>query len=51
MKLYADTRFEVGQTVYRVYETRKNIEQKVTCDVCLGTGRKKFKRKIYRIVD
>lgn len=28
MKLYADTKFEVGQTVYRVYETRKNIEQK-----------------------
>ena len=39
MKLYADTKFEVGQTVYRVYETRKNIEQKATCDVCLGAGK------------
>ena len=43
MKLYADTKFEVGQTVYRVYETRKNIEQKVTCDVCLGTGKITYK--------
>ena len=43
MKLYADTKFEVGQTVYRVYETRKNIEQKATCDVCLGTGKITYK--------
>lgn len=43
MKLYADTKFEVGQTVYRVYETRKNIEQKVTCDLCLGTRQITYK--------
>ena len=43
MKLCADTKFEVGQTVYRVYETRKNIEQKATCDVCLGTGKITYK--------
>lgn len=43
MKLYANTKFEIGQTVYRVYETRKNIEQKVTCDLCLGTGKITYK--------
>ena len=43
MKLYADTKFEVGQTVYRVYETQKDIEQKVTCDLCLGTRQITYK--------
>lgn len=43
MKLYANTKFEIGQTVYRVYETQKDMEQKVTCDLCLGTRQITYK--------
>ena len=43
MELYRKTKFDVGQTVYRVFEVQKTIEQKVTCDICCGTRQITYK--------
>lgn len=43
MELYRKTKFDVGQTVYRVFEIEKTVNQKVTCDICCGDGKITYK--------
>ena len=31
-------KFEIGQEVYLITERRERLENKRTCDVCLGLG-------------
>ncbi|MBR5596632.1 MAG: hypothetical protein IKW30_04405 [Lachnospiraceae bacterium] len=36
--LYVDNKFEIGQEVFLITERKVRIEDKRTCDVCLGVG-------------
>ena len=33
-----NTKYEMGQKVYRVVEKFRRIENVQTCDICFGTG-------------
>lgn len=43
MHIDVNTKFEVGQEVFLLKETKKTFETKVTCDICFGTGNISYK--------
>ena len=38
-----DNKFEVGQEVYSLTKTKERLENKCTCDVCMGRGKVTYK--------
>lgn len=38
-----DNKFDVGQEVYLVTKTKERLENKCTCDVCMGRGKVTYK--------
>ena len=41
--LYVDNKFGIGQEVYLVTKTKERLENKCTCDVCMGRGKVTYK--------